>query len=179
MYLCYPILKIKCLQAVPVGSQQSLPSLPKQAVSVGEELVAQGGRLALPRYGQVLVERLANKQDAALDLLELTFREQYLSRSDMCRLRRYVRGRCLRLDAQLEFCLMRLRVNIGIFFGDGIGLTEKLVFKVRELWRKGECVTSGQVDENTRVVFRSSSALMFIFVQMSAEMWDYDTQVPT
>ncbi|GAA6077425.1 GATOR complex protein DEPDC5, partial [Tachysurus ichikawai] len=43
-----------------------------------------------------------------------------------------------------------------------------------ELWVKGEKVTCGYISEDTRVVFRSSSAMVYIFIQMSCEMWDFD-----
>ncbi|MEQ2294190.1 GATOR complex protein depdc5, partial [Ameca splendens] len=43
-----------------------------------------------------------------------------------------------------------------------------------ELWVKGEKVTCGYISEHTRVVFRSTSAMVYIFIQMSCEMWDFD-----
>uniref|UniRef100_A0A8C9VBS2 DEP domain containing 5, GATOR1 subcomplex subunit n=1 Tax=Scleropages formosus TaxID=113540 RepID=A0A8C9VBS2_SCLFO len=43
-----------------------------------------------------------------------------------------------------------------------------------ELWVKGEKVTCGYISEDTRVVFRSASAMVYIFIQMSCEMWDFD-----
>ncbi|KAI9316637.1 hypothetical protein BX666DRAFT_1945315 [Dichotomocladium elegans] len=35
-------------------------------------------------------------------------------------------------------------------------------------------MTSGYIDENTRIIFRSSSAKFFLFIQMSREMWEFD-----
>ncbi|XP_015685524.1 GATOR complex protein DEPDC5-like, partial [Protobothrops mucrosquamatus] len=43
-----------------------------------------------------------------------------------------------------------------------------------ELWVKSEKVTCGYISEDTRVVFRSTSAMVYIFIQMSYEMWDFD-----
>uniref|UniRef100_A0A8C5CAZ6 DEP domain-containing protein n=1 Tax=Gadus morhua TaxID=8049 RepID=A0A8C5CAZ6_GADMO len=43
-----------------------------------------------------------------------------------------------------------------------------------ELWVRGEKVSCGYISENTRVVFRSTSAMVYIFIQMSSEMWDFD-----
>uniref|UniRef100_A0A663EF88 GATOR1 complex protein DEPDC5 n=1 Tax=Aquila chrysaetos chrysaetos TaxID=223781 RepID=A0A663EF88_AQUCH len=43
-----------------------------------------------------------------------------------------------------------------------------------ELWVKSEKVTCGYISEDTRVVFRSTSAMVYIFIQMSCEMWDFD-----
>ncbi|XP_058137701.1 GATOR1 complex protein DEPDC5 isoform X10 [Dasypus novemcinctus] len=43
-----------------------------------------------------------------------------------------------------------------------------------ELWVKNEKVMCGYISEDTRVVFRSTSAMVYIFIQMSCEMWDFD-----
>lgn len=43
-----------------------------------------------------------------------------------------------------------------------------------ELWSRGERVACGAVTEDTRVTFRSSTAQVNIFIQMSAEMWEFD-----
>lgn len=127
----------------------------KNSISIDNAITAAPSDFPFKAYSEVYVKKV-QPIDVALDLIEVTFREQYVSRSDMCRIRRFLLNRCVYLRGKIEFCLMRLSVN--------------------ELWRKGECVTCGYVDENTRVVFRSSSALVFIFIQMSTEMWDFDTQ---
>lgn len=65
--------------------------------------------------------------------------------------------------------------------------------QVEEMWSKGDRVTCGVIDEDTRLVFRSSSAMAYIFIQvcffmkskksvsnkflqMSNEMWEFDCQ---
>uniref|UniRef100_A0A671RD41 DEP domain-containing protein 5-like n=1 Tax=Sinocyclocheilus anshuiensis TaxID=1608454 RepID=A0A671RD41_9TELE len=58
-------------------------------------------------------------------------------------------------------------------------VTQKVEFagiraQTSELWVKGEKVTCGYISEDTRVVFRSTSAMVYIFIQMSCEMWDFD-----
>lgn len=35
-------------------------------------------------------------------------------------------------------------------------------------------VQCGLITDETKIVLRSSSALVYIFIQMSTEMWDYD-----
>lgn len=45
---------------------------------------------------------------------------------------------------------------------------------VGELWRKGELTSCGYISDRTKVVFRSSSAIYHIFIQMSREMWNFD-----
>ncbi|KAH0625529.1 hypothetical protein JD844_015075 [Phrynosoma platyrhinos] len=58
-------------------------------------------------------------------------------------------------------------------------VTQKVEFagiraQAGELWVKSEKVTCGYISEDTRVVFRSTSAMVYIFIQMSCEMWDFD-----
>lgn len=43
-----------------------------------------------------------------------------------------------------------------------------------EMWAKGTRVACGTIGENTKVVYRSMSANVYIFIQMSAEMWEFD-----
>ncbi|XP_071066002.1 GATOR1 complex protein DEPDC5 isoform X11 [Dasypus novemcinctus] len=58
-------------------------------------------------------------------------------------------------------------------------ITQKVEFagiraQAGELWVKNEKVMCGYISEDTRVVFRSTSAMVYIFIQMSCEMWDFD-----
>ncbi|VDM39785.1 unnamed protein product [Toxocara canis] len=90
----------------------------------------------------------------ALDNIELTFKERYMSRSDMWRYRSCILNTCAYIGKKLEWL--------------GTPTT------VSDLWSKGEMVRSGYVSEDTRVVFRSSSSMVLFYVQMSSEMWDVD-----
>uniref|UniRef100_A0A183T7P0 DEP domain-containing protein n=1 Tax=Schistocephalus solidus TaxID=70667 RepID=A0A183T7P0_SCHSO len=45
---------------------------------------------------------------------------------------------------------------------------------ISELWRKGERNSCGYVSNQTKVVFRSTTAVFHLFVQMSNEMWNFD-----
>lgn len=42
------------------------------------------------------------------------------------------------------------------------------------MWVKGERVSCGVINEETKVVFRSSTSMVYLFIQMSSEMWDFD-----
>ncbi|XP_023561638.1 GATOR complex protein DEPDC5 isoform X5 [Octodon degus] len=58
-------------------------------------------------------------------------------------------------------------------------ITQKVEFagiraQAGELWVKNEKVMCGYISEDTRVVFRSTSAMVYIFIQMSCEMWHFD-----
>ncbi|KAH8252192.1 hypothetical protein KR026_011808 [Drosophila bipectinata] len=46
--------------------------------------------------------------------------------------------------------------------------------QVYEMWSQGERVASGVITEDTKIVFRSSTSMVYLFLQMSSEMWDFD-----
>ncbi|KAL3090248.1 hypothetical protein niasHS_006700 [Heterodera schachtii] len=106
-----------------------------------------------PTRYDVLVRRV-EKKDVALDNIELTFKEYYISRADMWRFRNCLIDSCVYVGKKEEW--------LGI------------LCTVSDLWRAGESVWSGYVSEETRVVFRSSSSQVLIFIQFGEEMWDID-----
>ncbi|ESO91451.1 hypothetical protein LOTGIDRAFT_153895 [Lottia gigantea] len=122
----------------------------KETVSVEQSIAA---AFHLRNYNDVIVNKI-NKEDVSLDLVELLFKEQYFSRSDMYRMWKSLIGGCVYLNKKIEFTEMRAEAI--------------------ELWSKGEKVACGVVSDTTRVVYRSSTAVVQIFIQMSSEMWDFD-----
>uniref|UniRef100_A0A5S6R2F7 DEP domain-containing protein n=1 Tax=Trichuris muris TaxID=70415 RepID=A0A5S6R2F7_TRIMR len=128
--------------------------LPKQGntVSVDEALAA---TFHLKNYGDVIVRKVPLAL-VSLDLLELSFKEQYVSSSDCFRLRKVLLRKCVQMNKKIEYCGIRVMVQ--------------------EMHKGGERVACGYVDESTRVVFRSNSALVYIMIQMSLEMWEFDNQ---
>ncbi|EEC13149.1 dep domain-containing protein 5, depd5, putative [Ixodes scapularis] len=42
------------------------------------------------------------------------------------------------------------------------------------MWAHGEQVASGVITEDTKIVYRSASSMVYLFLQMSSEMWDFD-----
>ncbi|XP_041349030.1 GATOR complex protein Iml1-like isoform X2 [Gigantopelta aegis] len=122
----------------------------KDTVSIEQSIAT---AFHLRAYKDVCVNKIDSKS-VALDLVELLYKEQYYSRSDMWRLRQNLVGTCVYLNKKVEFAEMRAQVN--------------------EMWSKGDRVTCGVIWDDTRVVFRSSTAVVQIFIQMSSEMWDFD-----
>ena len=45
---------------------------------------------------------------------------------------------------------------------------------VSEMWGRGDRVACGLINPDTKVVFRSTTAMVYLFIQMSSEMWDFD-----
>ncbi|XP_027875943.1 GATOR complex protein DEPDC5 isoform X2 [Xiphophorus couchianus] len=124
--------------------------LQKETISV-DQSVAQAFKL---RAYQDVIVNIVDPKDVTLDLVELTFKDQYIGRGDMWRLKKSLVSTCAYVTQKVEFAGIRAQAS--------------------ELWVKGEKVTCGYISENTRVVFRSTSAMVYIFIQMSCEMWDFD-----
>ncbi|XP_062870049.1 GATOR1 complex protein DEPDC5 isoform X5 [Trichomycterus rosablanca] len=124
--------------------------LQKETISV-DQTVAQAFKL---RAYQDVIINIVDPKDVTLDLVDLTFKDQYIGRGDMWRLKKSLVSTCAYVTQKVEFAGIRAQVS--------------------ELWVKGEKVTCGYISEDTRVVFRSSSAMVYIFIQMSCEMWDFD-----
>ncbi|KAK2181162.1 hypothetical protein NP493_409g08019, partial [Ridgeia piscesae] len=122
----------------------------KDTISVAHVIAA---NFHLRAYKDVYIN-VVNPRDVALDLVELTFKEQYFGRADMWRLRRHLVDSCVHLMKEVKFTAMRAQVH--------------------ELWSKGVKVTCGYITEDTRVTYRSSTAQVNIFIQMSSEMWQFD-----
>eukprot|EP01113_Clastostelium_recurvatum_P024750 TRINITY_DN2956_c0_g3_i1.p1 TRINITY_DN2956_c0_g3~~TRINITY_DN2956_c0_g3_i1.p1 ORF type:complete len:1621 (+),score=302.44 TRINITY_DN2956_c0_g3_i1:34-4896(+) len=92
-------------------------------------------------------------EKAAVDFVEVSFKDQYIGRSDMWRLKLNMQNTCVYLLQKLSFACIRAQVEAII--------------------GKGEPVSSGLITENTKFVFRSRSARFIVFVQLSREMWEF------
>uniref|UniRef100_A0A673NG14 DEP domain-containing protein 5-like n=1 Tax=Sinocyclocheilus rhinocerous TaxID=307959 RepID=A0A673NG14_9TELE len=124
--------------------------LQKETISV-DQTVAQAFKL---RAYQDVIINIVDPKDVTLDLVELTFKDQYIGRGDMWRLKKSLVSTCAYVTQKVEFAGIRAQAS--------------------ELWVKGEKVTCGYISKDTRVLFRSTSAMVYIFIQMSCEMWDFD-----
>ncbi|KAF5395549.1 hypothetical protein PHET_12019 [Paragonimus heterotremus] len=103
---------------------------------------------------KVVCVQVVDKESVTLDLVELYIRDQYFSRSDSYRFIQQLTGGVLQVNKKIGYNQMRVQVG--------------------ELWRKGEKYSSGYVGPETKIAFRSSTAVMQIFIQLSKEMWLFD-----
>jgi hypothetical protein len=71
----------------------------RDTISVEASVCAQ---FRLKNYGDVRVRRIEDKTSVTLDLIELHFREQYITRSDMYRLRRRLLDTCVHVNKKVE-----------------------------------------------------------------------------
>lgn len=63
---------------------------------------------------------------------------------------------CVYLNKKIEYCTGSIRCQ------------------VYELWSQGDRVACGVITDDTKVVFRSSTSMVYLFLQMSSEMWHFD-----
>ncbi|XP_020801604.1 DEP domain-containing protein 5 isoform X13 [Drosophila serrata] len=103
-----------------------------------------------------VVMRIVDPADVALDSIEITFKDQYMGRSEMWRLKTYLTDTCVYLNKKIDYNDMQIRCQ------------------VYEMWSQGDRVASGVITEDTKIVFRSSTSMVYLFLQMSSEMWDFD-----
>uniref|UniRef100_A0A8C5P8P4 DEP domain containing 5, GATOR1 subcomplex subunit n=1 Tax=Leptobrachium leishanense TaxID=445787 RepID=A0A8C5P8P4_9ANUR len=101
--------------------------LSTETVSV-DQTVAQVFRL---RAYQDVYVNVVDPKDVTLDLVELTFKDQYIGRGDMWRLKKSLVSSCAYITHKVEFAGIRAQAG--------------------ELWVKSEKVTCGYISEDTRV----------------------------
>lgn len=67
------------------------------------------------------------------------------------------------------------QTNTCVYLGKKIEYTPASIrCQIYELWSQGDRVACGVITEDTKVVFRSSTSMVYLFIQMSSEMWDFD-----
>lgn len=74
-------------------------------------------------------------ESVMLDSVELTFRDQYLGRSEMWRLRNSMINSCVYNNKKMEFCGGYTRVQ------------------VYQMWNKGKIVSCGVISQYTKVYY--------------------------
>lgn len=125
---------------------------PPETISVESNIAA---AFNLRNYRDVIM-RIVSAESVALDSVEITFKDQYMGRSEMWRLKEHLLNSCVFLNKKIEFCKGDIRCQ------------------VYEMWAKGDRVACGVISAQTKVVFRSSTSMVYLFIQMSSEMWDFD-----
>ncbi|EEB16663.1 DEP domain-containing protein, putative [Pediculus humanus corporis] len=124
----------------------------REAVSVEQTIAS---TFQLRTYADVYMN-VVNPESVALDSIELTFKDQYMGRSEMWRLKNSLLNTCVYLNKKIEFCGGSIRCQ------------------VHEMWSQGDRVACGVIAEDTKIVFRSNTSMVYLFIQMSSEMWDCD-----
>ncbi|XP_027212029.2 GATOR complex protein Iml1 isoform X1 [Penaeus vannamei] len=145
--------------------EDDLPRLLLQIPSTKDDVTVQKDTISIEQsiastfqlriYKDVIVNKVDPKA-VALELVELTFKDQYLGRSEMWRIKKNLVDSVMYINKKLEFCAGSIRCQ------------------VYEMWAQGEKVACGVVTDDTKIVYRSSTSMVYLFIQMSSEMWDFD-----
>ncbi|KAE8359345.1 vacuolar membrane-associated protein iml1 [Aspergillus caelatus] len=101
---------------------------------------------------------IVDRAQCAASHIDISFRDQYMVRSDMWRL-----------------VMSELAERI-VYKGQKIVFTGSIKATVKNIFIRGKKVLSGFFSPQTIPVFRSESAKYVLFIQMSREMWDFDSE---
>lgn len=126
------------------------------AVSVSSAVLQ---RLGIRSRQPVRVRALAGPGDRRriqLDVVELKYKGVLLTRNDHYKIAKSLTGACVCSGQRVAYLDDHVRLHIDT------------------LYRNGTKKFSGYIGADTRLVFRSDSARVLIFIQLSAEMWNFD-----
>eukprot|EP01135_Chromosphaera_perkinsii_P006339 Nk52_evm68s485 gene=Nk52_evmTU68s485 len=102
------------------------------------------------------VVNVVHPETVKIELLELYVKDQNVSGSDMWRFKQQITDTCVYSQKKIFFSGARIQVQ--------------------DIYAHGHKLRSGFVSENSKCVFRSLSARIFVVFQMSSEMWDFDIE---
>ncbi|KAI5785575.1 hypothetical protein DFH27DRAFT_505338 [Peziza echinospora] len=105
-----------------------------------------------------VVVTVVQKELHEASYIEISFRDQYLSRSDMWRM------------ATNNLC------DTCVYRGKKLLFVGTIKAQIRQIYVRGKKVQSAYFSSRTRPIFRSESSRYAIFIQMSREMWHFDTE---
>lgn len=106
---------------------------------------------------EVELHRIPSEKESSIeaDYIELRF-SQYLGRADMWRLGMSLEGMSVHVGEKLSFVGGAVRCEIV------------------EVWRGAHKYASGMVTAKTKTIYRSRSAQVYLFIQLSQETWEFD-----
>ncbi|KAJ5286721.1 Vacuolar membrane-associated protein iml1 [Penicillium angulare] len=147
-------LQSRCLFVVKPLPQDVKMRHPKLEISVTSSVANIFG---FKNRTQVLLASVDREQCAASHV-DISFRDQYMVRSDMWRL------------------VMSELVDKIVYKGQKIMFMGSLKATVKNIFIREKKVLSGYFSPRTIPVFRSESAKYVLFIQMSREMWNFDSE---
>ena len=111
----------------------------------------------LLKCSRVMVSSIEDEKSCASHV-EIVFRDQYLARADMWRL----------VNSEL--------VGKCVYKGQKLTFMDSIKAMVKSVFIRGRKVQSAFFNNATKPIFRSESARYVLFIQMSKEMWDFDSE---
>ena len=107
------LLQVKPESLYPENNLQNI--VPKDTVYI-EKSIAESFQLS--NYNSLVVNKV-DKEKVALDIVELLFKEQYLGRSEMWRLKRHLVDSVVFLNKKINFCKDTIRCTVNEMWGQG------------------------------------------------------------
>ncbi|ODV85626.1 hypothetical protein CANARDRAFT_198693, partial [[Candida] arabinofermentans NRRL YB-2248] len=104
---------------------------------------------------QVLV-RVKSKKAVEADVVEVYIKDIHLSRGDMWNLSALLTDSCVYKTQRLSFLQGSIRGTVN------------------RIYRNGKKMFSSYIGSRTKIVFRSESARLIFFIQISSEMWHFE-----
>lgn len=147
-------LQSRCLFVVKPLPQDIKTRHPKLEISVTSSVANIFGFKNRTQVHLSIVDR----KSCAASHVDIAFRDQFMVRSDMWRL----------VESEL--------VDKIVYKGQKIMFMGSIKATVKNIFIRGKKVLSGYFAPNTIPVFRSESAKYVLFIQMSREMWDFDSE---
>ncbi|TID29990.1 hypothetical protein CANINC_001502 [Pichia inconspicua] len=111
--------------------------------------------LDLKPRSQVLV-RVRTKESVQADTVEIYVKDIHLTRGDMWHISNLLKDRCVYKNEKVQFLNGSIRLSIN------------------HLYKNGHKFFSSYVGNDTKIVFRSDSARLIVFIQISSEMWNFE-----
>jgi Protein of unknown function (DUF3608). len=147
-------LQNRCLFVVKPLPQDVKMRHPRLEISVTNSVANIFG---FKNRAQVYLSTVDREQCSASHV-DISFRDQYMVRSDMWRL------------------VMSELVDKIVYKGQKITFMGSVKATIKNIFIREKKVLSGYFSPNTIPVFRSESAKYVLFIQMSREMWDFDSE---
>ena len=147
-------LQNRCLFVVKPLPQDVKTRHPRLEISVTNSVANIFG---FKNRTQVLLS-IVNREQCAASHVDISFRDQYMVRSDMWRM------------------VMSELVDKIIYKGQKITFMGSVKATIKNIFIREKKVLSGYFSPSTIPVFRSESAKYVLFIQMSREMWDFDSE---
>lgn len=111
--------------------------------------------LDLKPRSQVLV-RLRSKDSVQADTIEIYVKDIHLSRGDMWNISGLMIDKCIHKNQKLSFINNSIRLSVD------------------KIYKNGHKFFSSYVGKDTKIVFRSDSARLIVFIQISSDMWHFE-----
>ncbi|RCK60505.1 Vacuolar membrane-associated protein IML1 [Candida viswanathii] len=111
--------------------------------------------LDLPPRSQVQLKRVTKVESVTLDLVEIFIKDVNLSRDGMWNFSASLVDTCTYTDQRL------------LYLGNRVGT-------VKNTYKNGKNVFSGYIGKDTKIIYRSESAKLTVFIQLSREMWHFE-----